>query len=115
MDKISELGLRIHGEDSESRVIFFVVYWDRERNLDRSNRVLFWNFSKVNLQVDEGLVTSLEDILYVFGPFNKLLECGERLIYLMFIKFDKLDSFLFFFGEQFASFDDVFIVREVFL
>lgn len=33
----------------------------------------------------------------------------------MFIKFDELDSFLFFFGEQFASFDDEFIVREVFL
>ena len=76
---------------------------------------MFWNFSKVNFQVDEGLVASLEDILYIFGPFNKLLECGEGLIDLMFIKFDELDSFLFFFGEQLASFDDEFIVGEVFL
>ena len=76
---------------------------------------MFWNFGKINFQIDESLVASLENILYIFSPFNELLECGEGCVDLMFIKFDELNSFLLFFDKEFASFDDVFIVREIFL
>lgn len=115
LDQICELSLRIHSENGEARVVFFVVDGNGKWDLNGSHWVGLWNLSEIDFQIDESLVTSLEDILYIFGPFNKLFECGEGLIDLMFIKFDELDSFLFFLGEQFAAFDDVFIVREVFL
>lgn len=97
LDEISESLLRIHSEDSTSRVVFLGINGIGERNLYGSNRMALWDVCQVHFKIDEAFVSSLEEIFDVFGLFNEGLEVDECSIDLMLIDLNECDGFLFLF------------------
>jgi hypothetical protein len=84
-------------------------------DLDGPNGVVFGDFSHIDLDIDEALVASLEEILDISRLVDELLETGDGLVDLRLVNFDEADRFFLAFELQFGAFELVAIVGQVLL
>jgi hypothetical protein len=76
---------------------------------------VFGDFSHIDLDIDEALVASLEEILDISRLVDELLETGDGLVDLRLVNFDEADRFFLAFELQFGAFELVAIVGQVLL
>ena len=74
-----------------------------------------WHFSKVNLKVEEAIITSLEKILDIPILLDKLFEARDGLVDLIFVQINKINSFFFLLDEILGDLILVFVEGQPFL
>lgn len=115
LDLGGEGALGIGGEDGEARVVLFGIDGDWELDLDGADGVVLGDFCHIDLDIDEALAASLEEILDVPRLVDELLETGDGLVDLRLVNFDEADGFLLAFELQFGALELVAIVGQVLL